>query len=462
VGVLLAYTPLHHQLLSGTAPLVMTSGNLSDEPIAHRDEDALARLGGVADAFVAHDREIVTRCDDSVARVIAGRPVVLRRSRGYVPRPLPVRRPFQRPVLACGGHLKNTFCVGVGDAAYLGPHVGDLDSLATVAAFEEAVERTCDLLMVRPEIVAHDLHPGYLSTAYALSRPGAFKVGVQHHHAHVASAMGEHGLEGPVFGVAYDGTGYGRDGGIWGGEVLLADYDDFDRLSTFRPLPLAGNEVALRDVWRLALALLDDAYDGVPPVEAFEVFRGLPEAELDLARRLAAEPALSPRAHGVGRYFDAFGALFLGLRRSHHEGEVALQWNLAAEPAERGRFPFDIDRSRVPWVVDLRPTVQAAVRLLRRGTGPGVLAARFHNTLAAATAAVVRAAAERHGRRPVVLSGGCFQNALLAERTREALVPELAVHLHAQVPPGDGGIALGQALIADAITRAGEEDERCA
>ncbi|HET8647965.1 MAG TPA: Sua5/YciO/YrdC/YwlC family protein, partial [Vicinamibacteria bacterium] len=223
VGVMLAYTPLHHLLMEEVRrPLVMTSGNVSDEPIVHRDEEAVRRLGPLADALLVHDREIAIRCDDSVARVVAGRAVVLRRSRGYVPRPVPLPRPVARPVLGCGGHLKNAFCVAVGDAAYLGPHVGDLSTLETVEAFEQAVEHVCDLLRVRPEIVAHDLHPGYMSTAYAVARPDAFKVGVQHHHAHVVSAMAEHGLGGPVIGVAYDGTGYGTDGASWGGEVLLA------------------------------------------------------------------------------------------------------------------------------------------------------------------------------------------------------------------------------------------------
>jgi hydrogenase maturation protein HypF len=463
VGVMLAYTPLHHLLLAACArPLVMTSGNVSDEPIAYRDDDALQRLGGMADALLVHDREIAMRCDDSVARVVDGRPVVLRRSRGYVPRPVPVARPFERPVLACGGHLKNAFCIGVGDAAYLGPHVGDLETLDTVQAFEEAVEHLCDLLRVRPEIVAHDLHPHYLSTAYAIARPGVFKVGVQHHHAHVASAMGEHGLAGPVIGVAYDGTGYGSDGALWGGEILLASYDGFDRLATFRPLRLAGGEAAIKDVWRLALALLDDAYEGAAPLDALGLFHDVPAEEVQAVRAILQRPLLSPHAHGVGRYFDAFGALFLRRRRSQHEGQVASEWNLSAAAADHGTLPFVLDRTCAPWSIDLRPAVRAAVDLARGGTEVAAISARFHNTLAAATASAAEAAAERHGRPPVVLSGGCFQNALLAERVAERLRPRFSVHLHGQVPPGDGGLALGQALIADALTRGGGGGLACA
>jgi hydrogenase maturation protein HypF len=464
VGVMLPCSPLHHLLLAAAGrPLVMTSGNLSGEPIAYHDDDAFARLGGLADMFLLHDREIHNRCDDSVARVIAGRPVVLRRARGYVPRPIPLARPVERPVLACGGHLKNAFCIAAGDAAWLGPHVGDLETLATVQAFEEAVDRFERLLGIRPEVVAHDLHPGYLSTAYAMKRPAAVRVGVQHHHAHVASALAEHGLPGPVLGVAYDGTGYGTDGTSWGGELLLADVETFERLATFRALPLPGNDVAIRQVWRIALAALDDAYGGAPPLDAIPLFRSLPATEVKAVRAAAAgAPVLAPLARGVGRYFDALGALVLGRKHAHHEGEVAMQWNLAADPAERGVYPFEVERGSRPWVLDLRPTVRGAVEDLLAGHPPGAISGRFHNTLARATAALVRAAAEEVGRRPVVLTGGVFQNARLAEGVLDLLSADFDVRLHAQVPPGDGGLALGQALVADAMTRRRGGEIACA
>jgi hydrogenase maturation protein HypF len=456
VGLLLADSPLHHLLLAEVGrPLVMTSGNRSGEPLVRTDAEAFDRLAGVADVFLVHDREIETRCDDSVARLIAGRPTLLRRSRGYVPRPIMLARPVEQPVLACGGHLNNAFCIAVEDAAYLGPHVGDLGKLETVPAFEEAVERLERLLGVRPEIVAHDLHPGYLSTAYALDRPGPFKVGVQHHHAHVVSAMAEHGLGGSVLGVAYDGTGYGGDGSVWGGEMLLADEAGYERLATFRPVLLPGNEAAIHQVWRIALAMLEDAFDGAPPLDRIPLFERLEADDVATVRRMIAGGLGSP-AHGVGRYFDALGALVLGRPRSHHEGDVALAWNLAADHAEAGEYPFAVDESSSPWTLDMRPLVRAVVGDLRAGRGAATISGRFHNTLAAATAAVVRAAAERAGRLPVVLSGGCFQNALLAERTLSHLAPDFAVYLHHDVPPGDGGLALGQAVIADALTRSGE------
>jgi hydrogenase maturation protein HypF len=456
VGLLLPYSPLHHLLLQALdRPLVMTSGNLCEEPIAYRDGEALQRLGARADLFLVHDREIEARCDDSVARIIAGTPVVLRRARGHVPRPVAVARRFARPVLACGAQLKNTFCIGVGHAAYLGPHIGDLENLETLRAFEDAVARMERFLRLEPEVIAHDLHPDYPSTRYALGRSAALTVGVQHHHAHVASAMAENGLAGPVIGVAYDGTGYGPDGAAWGGEVLLADYAGFERLATFRPIPLAGGETAIRQVWRIALALLDDAFGGAPPLEALRLFRAVPAAHAAVVRRMIARRFNAPLAHGVGRYFDAFGALVLNRPRSRYEGQVALEWNLIADPAETGQYAFAVCQDAVPWSVDLRPVVRAVVSDLTAGRSPSTISARFHNTLVAATVQVVRAAARRCGRLPVVLTGGCFQNARLTEGVLEGLAGRFTVHRHRRIPPGDGGIALGQALIADAVARRG-------
>jgi hydrogenase maturation protein HypF len=456
IGLLLPYSPLHHLLLAqADRPLVMTSGNLSDEPIAHRNEDALARLRGIADVFLVHDRDIQNRCDDSVARVIAGRPVVFRRARGYVPRPVALARPVEQPILACGAQLKNAFCIAVGDTAYLGPHVGDLENLETLQAFEEAVERLERLLDVKPRLIAHDLHPAYLSTAYALRRRGAAAIAVQHHHAHVASAMAEHGLAGPVIGVAYDGTGYGTDGTSWGGEVLLAGLEGFERLATFRPLALAGGDTAIRQVWRIGLALLEDACDGEADLDDLPLFRGLARVQVDTVRRMLPVRELSPLARGVGRYFDAVGAIVLARTRSRYEGQVAMEWNLVADPDERGVYPFVLDRTASPRVIDLRPLARAVLDDLRAGIAAAAISGRFHNTLARATAEAVRGAAERVGRLPVVLTGGVFQNALLTERLLEALRPDFDVRLHGEVPPGDGGLALGQALAADAISRSG-------
>jgi hydrogenase maturation protein HypF len=458
LGLMLPYTPLHHLLLRGVGrPLVMTSGNLSDEPILCDDAELLEHLPGVADRVLTHDRRIESRCDDSVVRVIGRRPVLLRRARGFVPLPVPVPLAFERPVLGCGGQLKNAPCLGLSDSAHLGPHVGDLEAAETLDALVAAIERMERFLGVRAEVVAHDLHPDYLSTVYARERPGVARVGVQHHHAHVAAVMAEHGITTPVLGVVYDGVGLGTDGALWGGEVLAASYRGFERLATFRPLPLPGGDAAVRGVWRIALAALEDAFSEGPPLEGFEVFRGVPPEELQGVRRMLARGFRCPKAHGVGRIFDGFGALFLGRRVARYEGQVALQWNLVADPSEAGAYPFEIDRASPTWQLDLRPAWREAVSDWRSGLPLSAISGRFHNTLADATAALVLGAAERKGVRPVVLTGGCFQNPLLVERVLERLRRRFQVLLPEKVPPGDGGISLGQAMVAAARLREGGE-----
>ena len=449
VGLMLPYTPLHHLLLADAGrPLVMTSGNLSEEPIACGNAEALSRLGGIADVFVLHDREIESRCDDSVTRVVAGGPVLLRRSRGWVPRPVAVDVPFDEPVLAVGGHLKNTFCIGVGSAAYLGPHIGDLENLETLAAFEEAVERMRRFLRVEPAVVAHDLHPEYVSTVYARELPGVLRVPVQHHHAHVASAMAEHGLKGPVLGFAYDGTGYGTDGTAWGGEVLRCELGGFERVASFRPVRLAGGDTAIREPWRIALALLEDAFPEGAPIERFPLFAKVDRRSVEVVRQMLDLP-LATRARGIGRYFDGFGSLFLARPWSRHEGQVATAWNFRADGAERESYPFFLDGSVAPREVDFRPALRAAVADFVAGASAGIISARFHNTLAEATGALAAASARDGDELPVVLTGGCFQNALLAERTLERLAGH-RVYLQRRVPTGDGGLALGQAVVAAA------------
>ncbi len=452
VGLLLPYTPLHHLLLAAVnGPLVMTSGNRSDEPIAFRNDDAVQRLGGIADVFLMHDREIETRCDDSVGTVIGGRGVVLRRSRGYVPRAVTLRRPVARPILACGAQLKNTFCFASGDHAWLGPHIGDLDNIETYDSYREGITRLERFLQIRPEVIAHDMHPDYLSTIYAQERREVIRAPVQHHHAHVVSAMAEHGLWGPVIGIAYDGAGYGLDGTSWGGEILVADAGAFVRPATFRALPLVGGDRAIREPWRIALALVVDAFgDDLPPA-ARSLFSGVPDNDVCLVRDVLRTRMPVPLARGVGRYFDAFGALFLRRQTASFEGQVALEWNQIADPTVDDAYPFDIVETASLWELDLRPAVWAAVADMVRGATVPAIAARFHNTIAQATAALVRRVVSSFGRLPVVASGGCFQNARLAESVRAALAPEHDVRLHAVVPPGDGGIALGQAVIADAM-----------
>jgi hydrogenase maturation protein HypF len=454
VGLMLPYTPLHELLLAEVGrPLVMTSGNRSDEPMICGDDEALRQLGGdIADFLLQHDRAIANRCDDSVARVVAGRPVVLRRSRGWVPGNLRVARRFPHPILASGAHLKNAFCLAADDLVWLGPHVGDLETHEACAAFEIAVERFQRFVGIEPEVVAHDLHPDYFTTRYATESQAALRVAVQHHHAHVASAMGEHRLDGPVIGLAWDGTGYGTDGTAWGGELLVATLADFRRLATFRPIRLAGGDRAIREVWRIALALLDDAFDGDPPLAYLPLFQSIDAKSIDVARQMIRNELHAPLAHGVGRYFDAFGAIVLGKSESRHEGQVAMQLTFAADPAERRAYPFEIEAGVVA-TVDLRPTVRCAVDDLLAGGSAATISGRFHATLVAAAVEMMRLAEREVGRLPVVLTGGCFQNARLVEDLMAALAPKFRVYVHEDVPPNDGGIALGQAMIAGARLR---------
>jgi hydrogenase maturation protein HypF len=391
------------------------------------------------------------RCDDSVARVIAGAPTILRRSRGFVPRPFLLKAPVAEPILACGAHLKNTFCIATGDRAYFGPHIGDLESVAALEFFEEAIERMQTILSVRPTRIAHDLHPGYLSTRYAKARDDATLVAVQHHHAHVASLMGEYGVSGPVLGVAYDGTGFGEDGTSWGAEFLLSFPDRFERLATFRPIPLPGGDLAMREVWRIAYALIHDAFDGEPPIDSIAVFDQVPPESIRIVSQMIDRDLNCPRARGVGRYFDGLGALALGRPTSTYEGQVAIAWDHIADDATRGSYPFTLDREHAITEVDLRPMVRAAVADLISGVSPGDISARFHNTIVAVTVDRVEALWAELGDIPVALTGGVFQNAHLLGQIIEKLPNEISVLRHSEVPPGDGGIALGQALIADAF-----------
>lgn len=454
VGLFLPYTPLHHLLLAEAGrPLVMTSGNVADEPMAFRNADALKQLEQVADIFLMHDRDIETRVDDSVVRVIDNAPVVLRRARGYVPRGVTVRNAFHEPLLAVGAHLKNAICLGAGRTAFLGPHIGDLETVETLRSFEQAVETMKTFVGIEPRVVAHDLHPDYFSTRYASTIENVTLVGVQHHHAHIAAVMAEHGLDSPVIGVAYDGTGYGLDGTSWGGEVMIAGYTSFRRVATFRPIPLAGGDQAIKQVWRIALALLDDAFDGEPPLDRLALFRNAPQ-RVESVRRMIAQGVNAPLARGVGRYFDAFGALVLDLPVARYEGEVAFQWNVIADPNEKGCYPAVIREGRDPWEVDLRPMVKAAVEDLIAGRDPATISARFHNTLAATTVELIQAA---DADMPVALGGGCFQNARLTESITAALRDQQRVYLGREIPPGDGGIALGQAVIANAVAQVTEE-----
>ncbi len=452
-GLFLPFTPLHHLLLQGTGrPLVMTSGNASDAPMVRHNADALQRLAGIADHFLMHDRDIALRCDDSVVRVLGGQLALLRRARGWTPVPIRVPLPFREPVLALGGQQKNAICLGVGHEAWLSPHIGDLDDPETFAEFTHMIESMQRLLGVRPRIVAHDLHPDYASTRHAQTLPGARLAGVQHHHAHAAAAMVEHGLQGPVLAIALDGTGLGDDGTAWGGEVLLCDLRESKRLATLRPVLLAGGEAAIRQPWRVALALALDALGADADLSDLAVLASQPPGKVAFVRQMLVRQSHTLPAHGAGRYFDGVAALLLGRGDADFEGELAVALEQAADPQPLQPFAFAIDREQQPWQVDLRPMMRELLHDLRAGVPVPALSARFHETLAAALAAVVQVARKAYHTLPIVLTGGCMHNALLVSGLQRRLASDGEVLLHRQVPAGDGGLALGQAVVAAART----------
>jgi hydrogenase maturation protein HypF len=422
LGVMLPYTPLHHLLLHDFAgTLVMTSGNLSDEPIAFDDDEARARLAGVADAFLAHDREIHRRCEDSVLR----RGFPLRRSRGFVPDalPLPVRAPVA--LVAAGAELKSTFCVARGRDAYLSAHLGDLDTEESYRAFRTDLDLYLRMLDMRPAAVAHDLHPEYLATKWALEQDAEL-VGVQHHHAHAAACLAEHGETDPALALVFDGTGFGTDGTLWGGELLRCDLGSFERVAHLDPVPLPGGTAAIREPWRTASMHLELAGRPVP-------WERWPDVRQSLAVN-------APLSSGMGRLFDAAAAV-LGVRDvTTYEGQAAIELEQLAGEIEAP--PYD-------WAFGDGPALVALVHDdLAAGRPPGEIAAAFHETVAAAAAAACAAAAEP---RTVVLSGGTFQNLRLLAATRRRLEAlGFRVLSHRRVPPNDGGISYGQAAVAAA------------
>jgi hydrogenase maturation protein HypF len=460
VGVMLAYTPLHHLLLARVSgPLVMTSGNASEEPIATGNGEARKRLAGIADAFLLHDREIVARYDDSVARVVRGSPVLLRRARGYAPLPLPLPDPSPRPLLAVGAHLKNTFTLAERRTAFVSQHVGDLETLEGLAHFDEALHRFRRLFRIDPEAVVRDLHPGYLSSAVADEMGLGAPLAVQHHHAHIAAVMAEHGVTEPVVGVAYDGTGLGEDGQVWGSEILVADLAGYRRVGRLRYAPLAGGDLAARRPWRAALGYL--SLD--PPAElAFHLaFKGVLEEERWVASRQLAEGVNAPLASSMGRLFDAAAAV-LGLRNvSRYEGQAAMELEALAGTRNTAPLPFPASRTDAGgWVLDPLPLLSALGRGRRKGGDPGMLAAAFHEAVAEATVEVASRAAAASGIRRVALGGGVFQNArLLASISQRLAWRGLEVLTPRALPPNDGAISYGQAAVAARLLSDGRAPE---
>jgi hydrogenase maturation protein HypF len=453
LGVMLPYSPLHHLLLAdvGTT-LVMTSANVSDEPIAYDDGDARTRLQGIADAFLTHDRPIHMRTDDSVVRARrSGRPLLLRRSRGWVPGnlDLPVDAP---PLVACGAELKATFCVAKRRRAWVSQHVGDLRNLETLMSLRDGVAHFEALFDVTPEVVVHDLHPDYLSTRYALERDGVRAVAVQHHHAHLAACLAEHGETEPAVGAIFDGTGLGTDGTIWGGELLVGDLAGFERAGHLHPVRLPGGDRAVREPWRMACAWLQEALGEEPPLPQW--FAGsVDPSRWRAVASIARSGLAAPVTTSMGRLFDAVAAL-AGLRaRVTYEGQAAAELEAAATGTDAPPYPLPVDQGP-PVLLDPRPAILAAARDAADGAGAPVIAARFHGAVAAATARACAILADRQAVTTVVLSGGVFQNRLLLDATAALLEGEgLRALVPERLPPNDGGISYGQAAVAAARMR---------
>ncbi len=458
-GAMLAYTPVHHLLFEGGFDaLVATSGNVTDEPIAFRDADALERLAGIADAFLVGEREIHTRVDDSIVCSVSighteprSQAVPIRRARGYTPEP--VRAPFELPpLLAVGPELKSTVCVTRGRELFLSHHIGDLKNEATWRSFEHAIEQMTRLLEVKPEVIAHDAHPGYRSTRWALAQEGRPTVAVQHHHAHMAACMCEHGLTEPVVGVVFDGTGYGTDGNVWGGEFLVGDYAGFERAAHLAYFRLPGGDRAVQEPYRVAVALLWEAYGEDLHELDLPVVSERDSQERRVLARMLQTGVRSPWTSSMGRLFDGVAAI-LGVReRCRYEAQAAIELEQLA-PSGTAVRPFAwelLGPEPWPWRIDTRPMVRELVReLRRRDVTVAQLSARFHRTVIEMVRGTCETIRERTGIERVVLSGGVFQNELLLRGCHAALGGAgFAVHSHRLVPANDGGVALGQAAVA--------------
>ncbi|MBK9925153.1 MAG: carbamoyltransferase HypF [Anaerolineales bacterium] len=465
IGVMLPYTPLHHLLFTDSMPpLVMTSGNLSEEPIATDNDEARTRLASLADAFLMHNRDIHIRCDDSVVRAFDHRPLTIdrdlsstvrrpssvypiRRSRGYSP--FPVKLPFEVPqILAAGSELKNTFCITNKNYAFLSHHIGDMENYETLKSYEQGVEHFERLFRVKPEAIAYDLHPNYLATRYALERAERENIptiGVQHHHAHIVACMAEHGLDGshPVIGVSFDGTGYGEDGAIWGGEFLVADYKSYQRAFHLEYFPLPGGDAAVKKPARTALALLWSL--GLEWDERLASVMEFSETERTLLRTQLEKKINTPSTSSMGRLFDAVAAL-AGVRQAvNYEGQAAIEFEALGDSAEEEIYSFGLNQDQV----QLRGVIQALIKDVMAGIPTSKVSARFHNGLAEGVRMVVRKMSQDSGIREVALSGGVWQNITLLRRTLSLLENDgFEVYIHREVPTNDGGLSLGQAMIA--------------
>ena len=452
-GVMLAYTPLHYLLLEhGFTALVMTSGNLSEEPIAVDNDEAFSRLGAIADYFLVHNRDIYLRSDDSIVRHTAGSKRFIRRSRGFVPIPifLPKKMP---PILACGAELKNTVCLTKQDKAFISQHIGDLENIATYDFLKLTVAHLKRILDIQPEIIAFDRHPDYLSTRYALEQTAASKIQVQHHHAHIVSCMAEHKLEGAVIGLAFDGTGYGTDGAVWGGEILIAQEHDFRRAAHLAYVAMPGSAAAIKEPWRMAVSYLQDACG--PDIGGLNLpaLAGIDREKLKMIGEMIAKGINSPPTSSLGRLFDGVAAI-CGIRsRVNFEGQAAMELEMLSAETADGHYEYEWERSdtiRIPPA----PIICGVVADIQNRVPRAEIGAKFHQTLVRLFTELCDVLRKDTGLNRVTLSGGCFQNALLLTGLIRSLEASgFAVFSHEHVPANDGGISLGQAVVAAAVAK---------
>ena len=457
-GVMLPYTPLHHVLMAESGlVLVMTSGNISSEPIVYHDDEAFERLSRIPDYFLVHDREIHIRTDDSVSRVWHGKEVVLRRSRGYCPFPLLLPFQFEEQILACGAELKNTFCLTRGNYAFMSHHIGDLENLETLTSFEQGIEHFKRIFYIDPAYVAYDLHPDYLSTKYALSVNGVPKIGIQHHHAHIASCMCDNGIDGEVIGISFDGTGYGTDEKIWGGEFLVCDYGGFERVAHLEYVPLPGGEKAIKEPWRMAASFLDRIYGDSMYGLGIDFVKTLDRNKWTIIKKMIDKGLNSPLTSSSGRLFDAVSAL-VGVRQEvYYEGQAAIELEMAADKDEEGFYSYDLEELGNGSQVMLEPIIKGVVSDISEGVSVPTIAGKFHNTMAKIILNICLRVRKTSGIEKVALSGGVFQNTLLLNKTFTLLDGSgFKAYTQHRVPPNDGGIALGQAVIANELIKKGK------
>jgi hydrogenase maturation protein HypF len=434
----------------GFAALVMTSANISEEPIAIDTADALRRLGGIADLYLDHNRDILSRCDDSVVRMFEGHTIFLRRSRGWVPVPVTIEA-SPPSILAVGAHLKNTVAVTRRNQVFISQHIGDLENLRAFDFFRDAVSRLAKIVEVKPEIVAHDMHPDYLSTKFAESLEGRHIVAVQHHHAHIASCLGEAGTDGPVIGIALDGTGYGPDGTIWGCEVLVATRKSYERVGHLDTVGMPGGEVAVRQPWRMAVSHLRHAFRTEMDTRDIVAMVGRSETEVALVSTLLARGVNCPATSSCGRLFDAVSSLCRVRDEITYEGQAAIELEMVADEAEAASYPVAIEDCDGMLVLRTEQLLRGLVRDIRTGVDRSIISAKFHNWMAAGLVEFALRLRDRYRIGVVALSGGCFQNEILLRRVRTGLLENgFEVLINRVVPANDGGISFGQAVVAGA------------